>query len=269
MGAWRDLLRGRLGVLLLLASAASGCSHRPAQRIPNGGECLVGTPQGCETGQVCMNTQAGPACREIPKPAPIADLLLPFDSRTEAVCTHSSGVGSHSWPNAYYALDLATPYDQPPATIRASGSGKAFVVLGEDGQPCANPSGTPALAQPSDCGNSWGNQVRILHEGGYFSFYTHLEKVLVRTGDPVVKGQPIGIEGWTGAAGHRHLHWSVQKLPGDGLAQWEERILTWSGESVPFQFLEATSRVDTAALSCPHAGIGAAPDQPRFRGVSP
>jgi len=33
----------------------------------------------------------------------------------------------------------------------------------------------------------------------------------------------------SGAAGHRHLHWSVQKLPGKTQKEWEDRI-AWDGE---------------------------------------
>jgi murein DD-endopeptidase MepM/ murein hydrolase activator NlpD len=93
--------------------------------------------------------------------------------------------------------------------------------------------------------------------------------VLVKDGEAVRRGQPIGIEGWTGAAGHRHLHWSVQKLPGVNQQQWEERI-AWDGESVPFQFTAVKDGklrlIDSSTLKCAHAGIGAAPasEQPAF-----
>jgi Peptidase family S41 len=76
----------------------------------------------CATGKACMNTFTanGAQCVAVPDEAPIQDLVLPFDSTTEAICTHSSGSGSHSGTNAYFALDLATPYDQPAAIIRAA-----------------------------------------------------------------------------------------------------------------------------------------------------
>ena len=109
-------------------------------------------------------------------------------------------------------IDLATLYDLPAATVRAAGSGKAFVLLGEDGTPCKNPPETPQNAQTDTCGNRWGNRVKILHGNGYVSIYVHLEKVLIKDGDLVNQGDPIGIEGWTGYAGHRHLHWSLQKF---------------------------------------------------------
>jgi hypothetical protein len=69
----------------------------------------------CPSGQVCMNifSSFGVApkseCTTIPIEAPIADFVLPFDSNTEVVCTHSSGSGSHSDPNAFYAIDWGDP----------------------------------------------------------------------------------------------------------------------------------------------------------------
>jgi murein DD-endopeptidase MepM/ murein hydrolase activator NlpD len=101
-----------------------------------------------------------------------------------------------------------------------------------------------------------------LHDGGFYTFYVHLESVLVKNGTVVKKGQPIGIEGWTGAAGHRHLHWSVQKIPGNNFSDWEKRI-SWDGVSVPFKFQAYVNGklqvVDTSSFSCAHANIGQAP----------
>lgn len=221
----------------------------------------------CSTNQICIRKEAKKpaACVGIPALAPLTDLIFPFDSSEEIYCTHSSGSGSHSWTNAFYALDLASAYNKPAATIRASADGKAFVFTGEDGKLCPKPKGNPAKAEPSSCGLSWGNHIKILHNGGYYSFYVHLDHPLVSNGQQVKNGQAIGVEGWTGAAGHRHLHWSVQKLPGSNQADWEKRI-SWDGESVPFQFKAlvdgVVTIVDTSTFKCAHAGIGqASPNQ--------
>ncbi len=170
----------------------------------------------CGSDQICIRKEINkPAvCQQPPEMAPFKDFTLPFSPKEEVFCTHSFGSGSHSWPNAYYAIDLANGYDKPPAVILAAASGKAFVFLGEDGKLCPEPKGNPNVVAASDCGLSWGNHVKILHEGGYYSFYVHLDHPLVTNGTFVKKGDPIGVEGWTGAAGHRHLHWGVQKLPG-------------------------------------------------------
>jgi hypothetical protein len=227
----------------------------------------------CSANQVCMNsfTDKGAQCVSAPVESNL-DFALPFDANTEVVCTHSSGSGSHSGPNAFYALDLASDYSMPAAIVRASADGTAYVFLGEDGKLCPEPAGTPAHSETSTCGQSWGNHIRILHDNGYVSFYVHLDHPLVANGAFVHKGDPIGVEGWTGAAGHRHLHWSIQKLSGSSMSDWINHI-TWAGESVPFHFLASQNGViqslEASTINCAHAGIrnASASEQPRLKGV--
>lgn len=155
--------------------------------------------------------------------------------------------------------------------VRAAASGTAFVY---PQTPCAEPEGGPARAKGDPCGNGWGNSVKILHADGYYSFYVHLDKALVKTGQKVRTGEVIGVMGWTGLAGHRHLHWSLQKLPGTTQAEWLKRI-EWDGKSVPFKFIARVNGIkrilDTATLVCPHNVIGEIPDSafPRFHGMKP
>ncbi len=217
-------------------------------------------------------SQKGAICVPQPNFAPIKGLQLPFDVNTEVFCTHSSGSGSHSGKDAYFALDLANRYDEPAAVIHASADGVAYVFYGEDGNLCPEPAGSPAKAKGSICGDSWGNHIKILHQDGYYSFYVHLDHALVKTGDKIHRGEAIGVEGWTGMAGHRHLHWSVQKLPGSTAAEWLREI-AWTGESVPFHFTATQNgerkTFDVAKIQCAHTGVGNAPpeQQPSFKGV--
>jgi murein DD-endopeptidase MepM/ murein hydrolase activator NlpD len=216
-------------------------------------------------------TDKGAICTATPN-APRLIFALPFDANTEVVCTHSSGSGSHSGVNAFYALDIATDYDKPASIIRAAADGVAYVFLGEDGKLCPEPAGTPASTETSTCGQSWGNHIRVLHAEGYVSFYVHLDHPLVENGTVVRKGDAIGVEGMTGAAGHRHLHWSIQKLPGNNVSDWVSHI-SWAGESVPFQFEAVQNGItkifDVTSIVCAHAGIGNADSslQPRFKGI--
>lgn len=255
--------------ILLLISCGTVKSRTVAQEQSS---CNI-EKNNCSIGSVCVNTFKGKSeCKPIPETAPLNNFILPFDKNTEVICTHSMGVGSHSWVNAYYALDLANPYNEPPAIIRASADGTAFVFYGKDGKLCQEPKGPRNNTETDNCGNGWGNRVKILHENGYFSFYVHLSSVQIRNGQNVKQGDPIGIMGATGQAGHRHLHWSVNKLPGSTQSEWEQKI-TWDGESVPFNFQASVSgKIKTLNLSeiiCAHANIGqAAPEeQPQFRGV--
>ncbi|MGD0792751.1 MAG: M23 family metallopeptidase [Terriglobales bacterium] len=55
-----------------------------------------------------------------------------------------------------------------------------------------------------------GNCVVIDHGQGLLTLYLHLSKVLVREGDDVSKGQPIGLSGGTGRATGPHLHLAVR-----------------------------------------------------------
>ena len=54
-----------------------------------------------------------------------------------------------------------------------------------------------------------GRSVYIDHGNGVVSLYFHLSRILVRTGDTVKRGQPIGRSGSTGRSTGPHLHLSV------------------------------------------------------------
>ena len=55
-----------------------------------------------------------------------------------------------------------------------------------------------------------GNFVVIDHGQGLLTLYLHLSKFLVKEGDDVTKGQPIGLSGGTGRATGPHLHLAVR-----------------------------------------------------------
>lgn len=210
----------------------------------------------CSTGSVCMNTLflgtpfVKMRCEKSPEKSKIPNVMIPFDKNTDVTCTHGSGIGTHSWANAYWAIDLATPYHLKNATIYASADGVAYTSK----IVCKEPIGTAAGADVSDCGDGWGNWVKVYHGQGYYTFYAHLDSVLIKNGTIVHQGDPIGIEGWTGQAGDRHLHWSLQKLPGKTEEQWQKQILTYAGESVPFEFLangnDRIQKIDVSTLVC-------------------
>lgn len=58
--------------------------------------------------------------------------------------------------------------------------------------------------------NIHGNAVIIDHGLGVRSHYYHLQKILVRQGDRVEKGETIGLVGSTGRASGPHLHWGME-----------------------------------------------------------
>jgi|DewCreStandDraft_2_1066082.scaffolds.fasta_scaffold00075_16 murein DD-endopeptidase MepM/ murein hydrolase activator NlpD len=55
----------------------------------------------------------------------------------------------------------------------------------------------------------WGRVVLLEHPGGWTSVYAHLAAVLVRTGERVRRGQPIGRVGQSGNATTPHLHFEL------------------------------------------------------------
>ena len=93
-------------------------------------------------------------------------------------------------------------------------SGKPLFHNGVD---LAAPEGTNVLS----CGsgtvervgkdNIYGNFIEIKHPSGKYSFYAHLSKVEISTGDFVHSGQVIGQVGVTGLTTGPHLHFEIRQ----------------------------------------------------------
>jgi murein DD-endopeptidase MepM/ murein hydrolase activator NlpD len=58
--------------------------------------------------------------------------------------------------------------------------------------------------------NGYGNYVVLGHRAGLVTLYGHLQHALVKPGDVVIQGQPIGLEGSTGNSTGPHLHFEVR-----------------------------------------------------------
>ncbi|WP_261808049.1 M23 family metallopeptidase [Paenibacillus sp. N3.4] len=59
--------------------------------------------------------------------------------------------------------------------------------------------------------NDHGNHIIVDHSRGIETEYMHLNKMLVKRGDSVTKGQQIGLVGTTGRSTGSHLHYEVHK----------------------------------------------------------
>ncbi len=264
------LIRREMKILGLLSSSLIFFSFTHAKDIslmntwkPTNTFCEIGNRLSCPGNTICSKIDASKEtkCGELLEAPPII-FLFPFDRNTSVICTQSpeNPNGTHGFKNMLFAIDLATPYSKPASTVRASADGKAFVF-----DQCKIPKGKPAKSELDDCGLGLGNHIRILHEGGYVSFYVHLEKSLVKTGDNVKAGQGIGVEGWTGQAGHRHLHWDVNKLGGNTQADWEKILSNpgWGGISVPYYFRvvinEKEQVVNSKDIKCKHDDMNQKP----------
>ena len=69
-----------------------------------------------------------------------------------------------------------------------------------------------AIVQMTDIGKrrrGYGKQILLNHEFGYQTRYAHLDKILVKEGDRVTRGQLIGEVGSTGGSTGPHLHYEV------------------------------------------------------------
>jgi murein DD-endopeptidase MepM/ murein hydrolase activator NlpD len=61
----------------------------------------------------------------------------------------------------------------------------------------------------ADWNGGHGNQIEIAHPGGWTTRYSHLSQILIRDGDSVRPGDPIGLAGATGRATGAHLHFEI------------------------------------------------------------
>lgn len=87
-----------------------------------------------------------------------------------------------------------------------------------DGIDFAAPRGTPVyatadgnvkLAKVSDELTGYGTQIEIDHGNGYITKYAHLEKLNVKKGQKVKRGEVIGLVGNSGGSIAPHLHYEV------------------------------------------------------------
>jgi murein DD-endopeptidase MepM/ murein hydrolase activator NlpD len=91
------------------------------------------------------------------------------------------------YPHFHTGIDLVEPFGSP-------------VYAADDG--------VVALVGSSSSG--YGNYVVIAHSGGLDTLYGHLSTALVKVGQVVTQGQPIGMEGSTGNSTGAHLHFELR-----------------------------------------------------------
>jgi murein DD-endopeptidase MepM/ murein hydrolase activator NlpD len=92
-----------------------------------------------------------------------------------------------SYPHFHTGIDLVEPFGSP-------------VYAADDG--------IVALVGSSTTG--YGNYVVIAHSGGLDTLYGHLSAALVKVGQTVAQGQPVGLEGSTGNSTGAHLHFELR-----------------------------------------------------------
>jgi murein DD-endopeptidase MepM/ murein hydrolase activator NlpD len=91
------------------------------------------------------------------------------------------------YPHFHTGIDLVEPFGSP-------------VYAADDG--------VVALVGSSSSG--YGKYVVIAHSGGLDTLYGHLSTTVVKVGQTVAQGQPIGLEGSTGNSTGAHLHFELR-----------------------------------------------------------
>jgi murein DD-endopeptidase MepM/ murein hydrolase activator NlpD len=91
-----------------------------------------------------------------------------------------------------------------------------------------------------------GNIILIDHGAGEHSLLAHnqMGSVRVRTGDRVVRGQPIALMGASGSPGFPHLHYQLQSGPG-----------LFAGDGLPAVFDNVYLPGAAARVPVPQAGV--------------
>jgi murein DD-endopeptidase MepM/ murein hydrolase activator NlpD len=193
-----------VGLFVPLAGLACerGLGERPRTCDPRKHECA--------DGELCSRGVREPfswgycILSKAPAEEPV---LLPIASADGVKCSHGGldGDGTHSYLNSLFAVDLATPYDGAPGVVVAAQSGTVSALNAV----CRDPG--KSVGHADDCGQGFGNWIRLAHTDGTATFYAHLSTVEVSLGQALAEGQRLGHEGTTGRAGFRHLHFAVQR----------------------------------------------------------
>jgi len=71
-------------------------------------------------------------------------------------------------------------------------------------------AGDGVVFQAGGSSGGYGNIVKINHGFGYTTFYAHMQKIIVRPGQRVKRGDVIGYVGSTGLSTSPHLHYEVR-----------------------------------------------------------
>ena len=153
-----------------------------------------------------------------------ADYALPFGPGRYVVLQGPRGTYSHF---AGSGSENAVDWDVPEGTIVCAARDGVVVGVRDD----STVSGTDPKFKPL------GNYVIIKHADGTFADYHHLQTdgAMVKLGDTVTVGQPIGLSGATGFASKPHLHFAVfQAIDGKRVLSLPFRLKTNHGTFTEF-----------------------------------
>lgn len=156
-------------------------------------------------------------------------LVLVIGLASSLLAFSTSGFGDPTM----VSTSIADRFDFPVGGPNAEGCqmSRGFNVhghLGEDWVSAAGPGaiyrapvhavGNGVVSLARDFKRAWGNVIVIRHayyEGGQLkyadSLYAHLDKIFVAEGQPVTRGQEIGLVGNAHGLYHPHLHFEIHR----------------------------------------------------------
>jgi murein DD-endopeptidase MepM/ murein hydrolase activator NlpD len=158
---------------------------------------------------------------------PVQRLTLPrsfveLDAATLARIQQEQAILSRLWETVTPERRWQGPFRMPlESASPPNGFGVRRIINGEPRAPHTGvdfpaPAGTPVLAANAGtvalvAEQFFSGRTVILDHGlGLYTMYFHLQESLVREGQPVAPGEPIGRVGSTGRATGPHLHWGAR-----------------------------------------------------------
>lgn len=154
---------------------------------------LISTSEGMNQGSGNDNVDQSTISGEGSGKNPISVSLHPIKAGYEFYFTSLYGKRNTGIPGAsteHGGVDMGVPSRKPGTPIVATGPGKVIRAA---------------------VGKGYGNVVYLAHPDGLQTRYAHLDRILVRHGQQVERGQVVGLMGSTGVGSGVHLHFEVRR----------------------------------------------------------
>ncbi len=194
--------------------------------------CTYPEGEECRATEACVFTEPTKSICVEKDQDPTPEVLFPKSRNSRSICTQGPRTAAgrtHSYLNTSFAVDLSTPEQEPNAQILSVFDGKVVVHTGCDNQ-------DDRKFNNDGCGYGFGNWVVIFDaKSNLMALNAHLRTVNVKDGDNVRIGDVIGEEGKTGAAGHRHLHFSIHRNIWRLTPELFKKYGIWLPPSVPWK----------------------------------
>lgn len=137
------------------------------------------------------------------------DMLAGSDAAVSSDAATQSKAEKKFLPVVPCAGEISSPYGERSHPINGEGSFHNGVdISANSGDEVV--AADDGIVEKSTYNQYSGNFVVIRHLDNYTTSYAHLSKAIVKAGDRVSKGEPIGYVGSTGISTGPHLHWEIR-----------------------------------------------------------